>query len=86
METVVDLFDALGGVTRVAAVSNVPLGTASSWKTRGSIPLDYWPALIADAAGRGVEGVSYESLARIHLSRKEAVGASDGPPHEAVPA
>lgn len=43
--------------------------TVRSWKNRGHIPPRYWPALIASAEKRGIEGVTLERLAKMSVLR-----------------
>ena len=38
-------------------------------KLRGSIPVDYWPDLVAKAKKRGIVGVSLETLTSAHAGR-----------------
>lgn len=73
MESASDIIESLGGVTAVAAALSVPLGTASAWKTRDSIPPEYWETLVAEAVRRGIEGVTLDLLARIAARRRKAV-------------
>ena len=72
MDSVAAIFEGLGGVTAVAEMLGSPLGTVSAWKSRDSIPAEYWSRLIAAAKARGVDGVSYEALAQIAARRRSA--------------
>lgn len=66
MNSVPLIFDALGGPARVAAALSVKPSAASEMKRRKSIPVKYWPKLVAACAAEGVEGVNYERLVKIH--------------------
>ncbi len=66
MVTVPDIFEKFGGPTAVAAALEVRTSTASEMKRRGSIPVKHWPKLIDAARERGIEGVSADTLTRIH--------------------
>ncbi len=66
METVVDIFDSLGGPGAVAAAIGVKPSAASEMKRRKSIPVKHWPKLIEAARERGIEGVSADMLTQIH--------------------
>jgi hypothetical protein len=44
-----DIFDAFGGPSAVGRVIGKSTEHAASMRRRGSIPVDYWPALIAHA-------------------------------------
>lgn len=79
-----DIFDAFGGPTKLAEVIGVKPFHAQTMKTRGSIPLAYWPALIKAAEERGIQGVTYESLTMMAANRKGP--ASHHPFREAVSA
>lgn len=62
--------DALGGPGVVATTTKRKYTTVSSWHARESIPIDAWPELIAMAAGGGVEGITYQTLAEAHTKAK----------------
>lgn len=65
MQNLNDVIDAFGGYAKLAEAIGCPAGTASAWKTRGSIPVRYWSQIVARAAALGIEGVSFEALAKI---------------------
>ncbi len=54
MDTVSDIFDALGGVTAIANGTGIPLTTVHSWKRKGFVP--HWRvdalASLADRLGK----------------------------------
>lgn len=66
MHSVSTLFQQLGGPTKVARILGVGFTTASEMKRRKSIPVKYWPLLVAACQSEGVEGVDYEQLVAIH--------------------
>ncbi len=70
METVADIFAALGGTSAVARLLGVNQSTASEMKRRGSIPNEYWVLLVSRASEHGVDTVTYELLAKIHAKAK----------------
>jgi hypothetical protein len=70
MNTVPELIDAFGGVTRFSKVIEKRVSTASEMKRNRSISVDYWPRIIEAAAERGIEGVTAEFL--MHLHAREA--------------
>jgi len=45
---------------------------AQTMKVRGSIPVDYWPDIIAAAERRGLAGVTADTLMRIHAPERAA--------------
>ncbi len=61
MNTIPQIFDALGGAAKVARILGVGPSTASEMKRRQSIPLAYWDKLIAGAKREGV-GLDYAIL------------------------
>lgn len=65
MNSLKDLVDELGGTTAFAASIHVNVSTASEMKRRGSVPVRYWPSLIAAAEERGVP-LTYDMLVAIH--------------------
>jgi hypothetical protein len=66
MTSVSTLFDVLGGPTKVARLLGVGFTTASEMKRRGSIPVKYWPRLVAAADTEGLEAITYERLVLMH--------------------
>jgi hypothetical protein len=66
MQSVSTIFETLGGPTRVARMLDVGFTTASEMKRRGSIPVKYWPRLVAACESQGIEGVTYQRLVEIH--------------------
>lgn len=67
-----DTLDTLGGTNSVAERLGVNPSVVSSWRARGSIPIDWWCKLIALAGERGVEGLTLETLAVLHTSEVRA--------------
>lgn len=65
MNSVSALFEALEGPTKVAGILSVKTSAASEMKRRGSIPVRYWPDLVAAFGERGID-LSYEDLVRLH--------------------
>lgn len=65
MKSVSDVIDALGGVTAASTALKLPLGTVSAWKTRNSIPFEYWDRIVAIAKRRGEGDLTFEALAGI---------------------
>lgn len=66
MQTLSDVMDALGGVTAVSQMLSKPLGTVSAWKTRGSVPAEYWQGLLNGARQRGLTDITSDLLVQIH--------------------
>ena len=66
MSDLATIIQTLGGVTRISRELGVPLGTVSAWKTRGSIPVRNWPALVALAGKVGASGVTHVALVAAH--------------------
>jgi hypothetical protein len=65
MHTVSDIFDVLGGNAAVGRILGVNPSTASEMKRRESIPVEYWPALVAEADRMGRTEVTLESMALV---------------------
>lgn len=57
MDTVSDIFDALGGVTVIANGTGIPLTTVHSWKRTGFVP--HWRvealAALAEKQGKSLD-------------------------------
>jgi hypothetical protein len=74
--TLDSLFDALGGPTAIASERGLAVSTVSSWKSRGSVPVEHWAPLIAMANRRGKPELTAEVLLQIHdRSSAPSVGA-----------
>ena len=72
MQTLDAIFIAFGGPASVGRAIGVSTEHAASMKRRGSIPVDYWPALIRAANEREIHDITYESLTLLHASRRES--------------
>lgn len=66
MQSVTTLFEQLGGPTKVARILGVGFTTASEMKRRKSIPVKYWPKLVAACEAEGFDQISYERLVLMH--------------------
>ena len=66
MTSVSSIFQNLGGPTKVARILDVGFSTASEMRRRGSIPVKYWPKLVAACEAEGVDGITYERLVEMH--------------------
>lgn len=75
MNSVAILIDRFGGNTRFAEIIGKAPSTASEMKRRRSIPVDYWPAIIAAAPAYGIEGLDSEFLMKIHVESPVAAPA-----------
>jgi hypothetical protein len=71
MESVRDIFDALGGPAEVARILGVIPSTASEMKRRESIPAWHWTKLLESDQGRAC-GLSAEILARVSSKQRTA--------------
>ncbi len=65
--TVIDLWPS---IVAFADDMGAEYPTAAAWKQRNSIPPAVWPKVVAAAAKRGFEGVTFERLASLAASRK----------------
>lgn len=66
------LIDRWTSLSDFASDIGVAYGTAKAMRRRGSIPVAYWPALIAAAKERGIEDITYKSLVEAHVAKTEA--------------
>jgi hypothetical protein len=74
--TVSDIFDALGGPAAFARALELKGGsTASEMKRRGSIPVEYWPRLVAIGVEQNIAWLTYEELALMHARKAQALDA-----------
>lgn len=73
--TVPDLIDAFGGNAKFGRVIGKAPSTVGEQKRNGSIPVEYWDLVIAGAKAAGIAGVTYESLAKMHIPVNRRVDA-----------
>ncbi len=66
MRTLAAIFSAFGGASKVGRAIGVSTEHAASMKRRNSIPVGYWPALVAAAQERQITDITYESLTHLH--------------------
>lgn len=69
MEDIASLFETVGGSGQMAALLGVKPSAASEMKRRGSIPVKYWPQLVSGFRDRGIEGLDYDALVKIHATQ-----------------
>ncbi|WP_363613236.1 carph-isopro domain-containing protein [Mesorhizobium sp.] len=74
MQTVHDIFEALGGTGAVARVIGVKHSAASEMRRRQSIPVKYWPALMSKAAEERI-AIDSDVLVRVHVSAEQGRAA-----------
>jgi hypothetical protein len=53
--------------------------TVGEQKRNGSIPVEYWDLVIAGATEAGISGVTYESLAKMHIPAERRFSAEARP-------
>lgn len=68
-KSVAELVDAFGGSSAYARVLGIGPSTASEHKRARSIPVKYWPALVAAANSAGISGVTNDALVAMHVER-----------------
>jgi hypothetical protein len=74
MRTVTDVFDAFGGSSAMAKAIGLKdrQPAVRAWKSRGSIPPAYWPAITRAAKRRGIKWITTESLLYVRVNKSEA--------------
>lgn len=70
MQNVDDIFSALGGSGAVAKIIDVKPSAASEMRRRQSIPVRYWPRLIAGAQAVQV-AIDNDLLVKVHVTTSE---------------
>jgi hypothetical protein len=66
MKTISDILEAWPNREAFAADLGAKYATVSSWVLRKSIPADRWVEIVEHAARRGIPGVTFDVLARLH--------------------
>lgn len=69
MESYRDVIDAFGGYADFAKAVGIRPGTASSLRSRQSLPVVYWEKTIQAATAQDISGITYALL--IALSQKK---------------
>ena len=69
MQTIDDLFAKFGGVREFAAITDIKYSTAVAFKTRNSIPMEYWKTIEARAKAKKIEGVTRYTLTDLLIAR-----------------
>jgi hypothetical protein len=64
-----DLFDRWDRQSHLAADIGVSAQHLRMMRVRGSIPVRFWPRLLAGAQRRGIQGFNYEVLVRLHVPK-----------------
>jgi hypothetical protein len=62
-----DLFERWGRQRHLSADLGVTPQHLRMMRVRRSIPVRFWPRLVAGAARRGIAGLDYELLVRLHV-------------------
>ena len=71
MTTVNGIFEAFGGPAQVGRIIGVPTEHAASMRRRGSIPVAYWPNLLAGARMRGLFSLTPEYIMSAHALKQQ---------------
>jgi len=66
METISDILGLWPSRSELAADLAEKYVTVSAWGARNSIPADRWMEMVASAKRRGIKGVTFDVLARLH--------------------
>lgn len=72
MMNIDQIFMDLGGTGKVAKFLGVKPSSASEMRRRGSVPVKYWPALVAACDEQNVEGINYATLVSLHSDKVNA--------------
>lgn len=84
MWTYASLIDAFGGPAKFSEAVGVTRVHAGVMKTRDSIAPEYWPAIVAAARQRRIEGVTAETLMEIAARNAAKRKAAPTPAEDAA--
>ncbi len=79
MTCIESFFQAFAGPANFGRAIGVSTEHAAQMRRRRSIPADYWPRLIEAARERGIDGITFESLAEARPARRRKAPAGGGP-------
>ena len=65
-----DIFAAFGGAGALAEAAGVTPSHARVFRARKSIPVDYWPSIIASARDKGI-AIDERVLVRVHTAPRQ---------------
>jgi len=65
------------GASHISAELRLPYSTVASWKARGVIPSEHWSALVAMSLSKGFDGITFESLALMHATRRDPAAQTE---------
>jgi hypothetical protein len=71
MQTFSGIIDAFGGPIPYGKAVGIPEFHARTMKSRDSIPPGYWPRVVDAAKESGVQGITFETLAKIAKSKMD---------------
>jgi hypothetical protein len=74
--TISALIDALGGNAKYGRIIGKGASTAGEQKRTGSIPVEYWPAIVRAAAALKIPGINFETLALMNLGTRPRLARS----------
>jgi hypothetical protein len=80
MQTFVEVIDALGGPTAVAAAIGTTQQNVTNMKARNSIPANFWKPLVEAAHERGKSEITLDLLAQIAHVRSAPPPLPPSPP------
>jgi hypothetical protein len=66
MKSIPAVIDALGGAAAIARSKRIAYTTVASWKARGRIPPDHWPAIVDLAKRHRIKGVTIPKLQQLY--------------------
>lgn len=78
VDSVDAIITAFGGVSRFGTAVGTTPQAASNMRARGSIPAERWTRVVAEAAARGIPGVTLEALATIAAKPRDVAAAEEG--------
>jgi hypothetical protein len=70
MRSFTEIIEAFGGVVPFRDAMHLPDVNARQMKLRDSIPPAYWPQVVGAASERGINGVNYETLAKLAAAKR----------------
>lgn len=73
--TIAQIIDSVGVSALARALGHENVSTVSSWKLRGSIPVEHWPRLIEIARSASQQEITYSDLVAACAARKSETAA-----------
>lgn len=72
MQTFTEIINEFGGPSAFAVILGTTQQNVSQMRQRNSIPSRFWPTVVEAAQEKNIQGITFETLAKLAASREQA--------------